>query len=121
MLNGASVARRKRLNPAEVTTLRMHVSPACAPRHSPTSWDLEHDEQSSVEKYAEPPRPDRPCHAGNRRLPRSRSLFPKFFGLRYFEGNAVGNFVSLGMLASPFNGFVLIVETEESGLAKRFR
>ena len=41
MLKGVSVARRKRLKPAEVTTSRMRASPACAPRHSPTSCDRE--------------------------------------------------------------------------------
>jgi hypothetical protein len=36
-LKGVSAARRKRLNPAVVTTWRMRVSPAWAPKHSPTS------------------------------------------------------------------------------------
>jgi len=50
MLKGVSVARLKRLNPAELTTLRMFDSPACAPRHNPTSWDREQGVQSNVEK-----------------------------------------------------------------------
>ena len=49
MLNGVSAARRKRLNPAEVTTSRMRASPACAPRHSPTSCDREHGVHSGAE------------------------------------------------------------------------
>ena len=50
MLNGVSVARRKRLNPADVTTSRMRASPAWAPRHSPTSCDREQGVHNSVEK-----------------------------------------------------------------------
>ncbi len=50
MLNGVSVARRNRLNPAVVTTSRMRDSPAWAPRHNPTSCDREHGVHSKVEK-----------------------------------------------------------------------
>ena len=49
MLNGVSVARRKRLKPAEVTTSRMRASPDCAPRQSPTSCDRDEGVHSSVE------------------------------------------------------------------------
>lgn len=41
MLNGVSVARRKRLKPASSATLRSRISPACAPSPSPTSCDSE--------------------------------------------------------------------------------
>src|SRR5882724_11416332 len=37
-LKGVSAARRMRVKPAEVTTSRSRVSPAWAPRPSPTSW-----------------------------------------------------------------------------------
>ncbi len=50
MLNGVSVARRKRVNPARVTTSRMRASPAWAPKHRPTSCDREHGVHSKVEK-----------------------------------------------------------------------
>ena len=40
-LNGVSVARRKRLNPASANTARRRASPACAPRPSPTSCERE--------------------------------------------------------------------------------
>ena len=48
-LNGVSVARRNRVNPAAVTTSRMRASPACAPRHNPTSCEREQGVQSRVE------------------------------------------------------------------------
>ena len=48
-LNGVSAARRKRVNPAAVTSSRKRASPACAPSASPTSWDSEAGVHSSVE------------------------------------------------------------------------
>ena len=50
ILKGVSVARRKRLNPADRTTSSIRFSPACAPRHRPTSCDREHGVHSRVEK-----------------------------------------------------------------------
>jgi hypothetical protein len=49
MLNGVSVALRKRLNPALDTTSRIRFSPDCAPRHSATSCEREHGVHSNVE------------------------------------------------------------------------
>jgi hypothetical protein len=49
-LNGVSLARRKRVRPAWVTTSRIRVSPAWAPSASPTSWDSDAGVQSRVEK-----------------------------------------------------------------------
>src|SRR5579885_933484 len=49
MLNGVSVARRKRVNPADVTTSRSLASPACAPNPSPTSWSSDAGTHTSVE------------------------------------------------------------------------
>src|SRR6185369_588750 len=49
ILKGVSVARRKRWKPAVDTTLWIRASPACAPRHIPTSCDREHGVHSSVE------------------------------------------------------------------------
>src|SRR5262249_3319417 len=49
ILNGVSVARRKRVKPPEVTTCRSRVSPACAPRPSPTSWLSDAGVQTIVE------------------------------------------------------------------------
>ena len=48
-LNGVSVARRKRLNPASANTSRRRASPACAPRPSPTSWDSEFGVQTMLD------------------------------------------------------------------------
>ncbi len=48
-LKGVSAARRKRLKPADVTTLRMRSSPACAPSAAPTSWAIEAGVQIIVE------------------------------------------------------------------------
>jgi len=48
-LKGVSVARRNRVNPPDVTTVRRRASPAWAPRHKPTSWAREHGVHSGVE------------------------------------------------------------------------
>ena len=49
-LNGVSLARRKRVRPARVTTSRIRASPAWAPSASPTSWDSDAGVHSRVEK-----------------------------------------------------------------------
>jgi hypothetical protein len=49
MLNGVSVARRKRLKPASVATWRSLRSPAWAPSPRPTSWDSDAGVQMKVE------------------------------------------------------------------------
>ena len=48
-LNGVSVARRNRVNPASAATSPSRCSPACAPRPRPTSWSSEAGVQISVE------------------------------------------------------------------------
>ena len=48
-LNGVSVARRNRVNPASSATARSRSSPAWAPRASPTSWSSEDGVQITVE------------------------------------------------------------------------
>jgi hypothetical protein len=48
-LKGVSAARRKRVKPAAVTTLRMRSSPACAPRAAPTSCAREAGVQIMVD------------------------------------------------------------------------
>jgi hypothetical protein len=48
-LNGVSVARRKRLNPASLATCHRRSSPACAPSASPTSWSSEDGVHTTVE------------------------------------------------------------------------
>ena len=155
MLKGVSVARRKRLNPAAVTTSRIRASPACAPRHSPTSCDreqactatsktnstrgppdsdcpssdrLQKAQRSSTCRLspvtagrAWPPRPDRPCRAGNRRPPRSRNLSRKLFGFRNFESDAVRESVALRGFARRFDRFVMVVESEEARIGESLR
>ena len=49
-LNGVSLARRKRVRPAWVTTSRILASPAWAPSASPTSCDSDAGVHSRVEK-----------------------------------------------------------------------
>jgi hypothetical protein len=49
-LNGVSLARRKRVRPARVTTSRIAASPAWAPSASPTSCDSDAGVHSRVEK-----------------------------------------------------------------------
>jgi hypothetical protein len=49
ILKGVSLARRNWPKPPEFSTLRSRDSPACAPRQSPTSCDLEQGVQSMVE------------------------------------------------------------------------
>jgi hypothetical protein len=49
-LNGVSAARRKRLNPAAVTTSRIRFSPDCAPKHNATSCEREQGVHNRIEK-----------------------------------------------------------------------
>lgn len=49
MLNGVSAARRKRVNPAPVTTSRIRASPACAPSARPTSCASDDGVHKNVE------------------------------------------------------------------------
>ena len=66
-LKGVSVARRKRENPASVTTSRSRASPACAPSAGPTSCDSEAGMQSSVENRSRRGRPGCGCPRRGRR------------------------------------------------------
>src|SRR5882762_4907976 len=72
----SAAARGNRASPAEVTTYRMRVSPACALRRNPTARDREHCEHSSVENEYSTHQQDSGCPSTHhsQRARRSKSL-----------------------------------------------